>query len=225
MHTSTNTAMHPANPNAAVSNVHFALSANHGGLLVRPTASHREVHACSELVRRMYAWRGYRVDPPHPHLSRNQITLAAWQDGELAATITLLRDNGNNLLSETLYPLEIAELRRNTRVICEYSRLAIDPAFSSNQLMDVFFHAAYDLAHSHFRASDAVVEINPRHRRFYERELAFSLLGSLRVCPRVDAPAILMHRDMTQPYKARPTASKAHLLLPNLPLARHPLVP
>lgn len=210
---------------ATVSVTQLALPVNHGGLLVRPTASHREEHACNELVRRMYAWRGYLTEPASTHLSHDRITLAAWRDGELAATLTLSRDNGSNLLAEALYPTEIADLRSKERVICEYSRLAIDPVTSSTQLMEHFFRMAYDLAKSHFLAKDAIVEINPRHRRFYEREIGFTELGPLRVCPRVDAPALLLYRDMEQPHKARLRASRAHLQLPDLPVARHPITP
>jgi hypothetical protein len=198
---------------------------SYGGLLVRPTVSHREVHACHELVRRMYAWRGYLTDSTNPHLARDQLTLAAWRDGELAATLTLARDNGSNLMAEALYPAEIANLRSKDRIICEYSRLAIDPVTSSTQLMEQFFRMAYELAKSHFSAKDAIVEINPRHRRFYEREIGFTQLGPLRVCPRVDAPALLLHRDMEQPHKARLRASRGHLQLPDLPIARHPVTP
>jgi hypothetical protein len=198
---------------------------NCSGLEIRPVASYREENDCNALVHRMYAWRGYRLGPPSKHSSRDQLTLGAWQDGELAATLTVARDLGNNLLSEALYPTEITELRAKARSICEYSRLAIDPIFSSGKLLGSFFQMAYNLAHTHFRVSDAVVEINPRHRRFYEREMAFSLLGSLRVCPRVDAPALLMHRNMAQPCKARPKTSRNHLQLPDLPIARHPITP
>lgn len=215
----------PPSETATVCISHLPLPVNQGGLVVRATASHREEHACNELVRRMYAWRGYLADSVNKRLSHDQLTLAAWQDGELAATLTLSRDNGSNLLAEALYPAEIAELRGRARLICEYSRLAIDPVSSSTPLMESFFRMAYDLARSHFRASDAVVEINPRHRRFYEREIGFAQFGPLRVCPRVDAPALLLHRDMEQAHKARLRASRAHRQLPDLPVVRHPITP
>ncbi|MBK7414327.1 MAG: hypothetical protein IPJ38_03615 [Dechloromonas sp.] len=124
---------------ATVSAVQPKQPDSYGGLLVRPVVSHREEHACHELVRRMYAWRGYLTELASPHLSRDRLTLAAWRDGELAATLTLARDNGSNLMAEALYPAEIAELRSKERIICEYSRLAIDPVTSSTQLMEQFF--------------------------------------------------------------------------------------
>jgi hypothetical protein len=224
MHISTS-ALSPPSHATTVPIAQRMLADSAGNILVRPTVNHREEQACHELVRRMYAWRGYLTEPVNMHLTRDHLTLAAWRNGELAATLTLARDNGSNLMAEALYPAEIANLRSKDRVICEYSRLAIDPVTSSTQLMEQFFRMAYELAKSHFSAKDAIVEVNPRHRRFYEREIGFAQLGPLRVCPRVDAPALLLYRNMEQPHKARLRASRGHLQLPDLPIARHPVTP
>jgi hypothetical protein len=170
-------------------------------LVIRRIGEFHERLATDLLVRRMYAWRGYRANPQTtPLRDTDRITLGAWHDNVLAATLTLSRDGGNGLLSEALYPHEIAQLRAKNLNICEYSRLAIDPDFSSPELLHTFFRAAYNFARSHFGASDAVVEINPRHCRYYERELGFSRLGPKRICPRVEAPAMLLHRDLQLPF-------------------------
>lgn len=168
-----------------------------GDLVIRRLGDFHERLASDLLVRRMYAWRGYRANPQTAPLPDSlRVTLTAWQDNVLAATLTLTRDGGNGLLCEALYPDEIAKLRAKNLKICEYSRLAIDPDFSSPALLEAFFRTAYNFARSHFGASDAVVEINPRHCRYYERELGFTLLGPKRICPRVEAPAMLLHRDL-----------------------------
>lgn len=159
--------------------------------------------ASDHLVRRMYAWRGYLTTPPqHPLAllrSSDRATLVAWQNGELAATLTLSRDNEHGLLCESLYPKEISELRAKQVKICEFSRFAVDPEFRSPKLLDSFFRAAYHFTRSQLGATDAVVEVNPRHSRYYERELGFASIGPRRVCPRVDAPAILLHRNLHHP--------------------------
>jgi len=46
------------------------------------------------------------------------------------------------------------------------------------------------------KATDAFIEVNPRHSRFYERMLGFRQLGEMRICPRVGAPAVLLHIDL-----------------------------
>lgn len=173
------------------------------GLVIRRVTEHHDLLATDLLVRRMYAWRGYLTkqqlasprDPDHA-------TLVAWQDGELAGTVTLSRDNGRGLLCESLYPKEVSELRAKQQKICEYSRFALEPEFKSPKLLDSFFRTAFYFARSHFGATDAVVEVNPRHSRFYERELGFAAIGPRRVCPRVDAPALLLHRNLRHPPKA-----------------------
>lgn len=193
------------NPFPAASSFSPAELFRSGNLVIRRLGGFQERLASDLLVRRMYAWRGYRANPhttPQPDSSR--VTLVAWQDNVLAATLTLSHDSGNGLLCEALYPDEISNLRAKNLKVCEYSRLAIDPDFSSPALMEAFFRTAYNFARSHFHASDALVEINPRHCRYYERELGFTLLGPLRVCPRVNAPALLLHRNLLHPFPTLP---------------------
>lgn len=165
---------------------------------IKPVVNHFQRLAASTLVRRMYAWRGYltdnipdRLDNPH------RISLAAWQDDEVVATLALGRDSHHGLLSEALYAKEIAELRAKDRTICEISQFAIDPEYSSRSLTSSLFAQAHLYAKLAFAATDAVIEVNPRHTRYYEREFGFRQIGDLRVCPRVDAPAVLMHREVS----------------------------
>ncbi|MCL2635586.1 MAG: N-acetyltransferase [Betaproteobacteria bacterium] len=166
---------------------------------IRQVASVGERLATEQLVRRMYSWRGYRVAAPkHKADDNHRLTLGAWRDGELAATLTMTVDRGQGLLCEELYPGEIAALRNDDRRLCEYSRFAIDPEFSSQKLLRAFFLSAYHLACRILEATHAVIEVNPRHRRFYERELGFSGSGTVRICPRVEAPALLLYRDLRQ---------------------------
>lgn len=169
---------------------------------IKPVVTHFQRLAASMLVRRMYSWRGYltdnipdRLDNPH------RISLAAWQDDEVVATLALGRDSHHGLLAEALYAKEIAELRSRSRTICEISQFAIDPEYSSRSLMGSLFAEAHQHARHSFGATDAVIEVNPRHSRYYEREFGFRQIGDLRVCPRVDAPAVLMHREVSSVVK------------------------
>src|SRR4030095_2870272 len=58
------------------------------------------------------------------------------------------------------------------------------------------FHIAYIQARRIGTCTDLVVEVNPRHVRFYERMLGFRVFGPARVDPRVQAPATLLHLDL-----------------------------
>lgn len=185
----------PPQPEAAFSNA--------GKLQIQPVIDRRQQRVANMLIRRMYAWRGYlteemseRVDDP------NRVALAAWQGGDLAATLAIGRDSRNGLLAEMLYAHEVRKLRKPGHMLCEFSKLAVDPEYSSRQLLTTLFSAAQQHALVFFGATDALIEVNPRHARYYEREFGFVRIGDLRICPRVDAPAILMHRDIPVPASA-----------------------
>ncbi|HEX6734610.1 MAG TPA: hypothetical protein VF096_07335 [Azonexus sp.] len=194
-----------ARPSPAYRGVRAAhmVSSSPADLSIRQVTTLGERLASEHLVRRMYSWRGYRVAFREPKPDDGQrVTLGAWHGGELAATLTMAVDRGQGLLCEALYPGEIAGLRQENRRLCEYSRFAVNPAFSSQKLLRAFFRNAYHLTHRILEATHAVIEVNPRHSRFYEQGLGFGRLGSLRICPRVAAPALLLHRDLHLPLPA-----------------------
>lgn len=172
----------------------------HRGFDIRPARTEQQHGMANALVRRMYAWRGYdtsgirvRLDDP------DRITLAAWRFDEVVATLTVGRDSRQGLLADALYGAEIDHLRDrlrgSNRVVCEVSKLAVDPDFSSKELLVSLFRAAHRHARQHFSASEAVIEVNPRHARYYQRWFGFKQLGDLRHCARVNAPAVLLHQS------------------------------
>lgn len=166
-------------------------------LLVAPAVTYHQHRACSALVRRMYAWRGYRLSPSSQLIEDpNHATLGAWMDGELVATLTTSRDSSAGLLADKLYAEEMAELRKPAHVICEVTRLAVDVDSHDPELLKSLFRSAYQYARAIFGVTDAVIEVNPRHAAYYRREFGFSQIGKLRTCPRVDAPAVLLHRPL-----------------------------
>lgn len=169
------------------------------GINIRPVQTQHDHGHASMLVRRMYSWRGYNIKTESPKQlmdDPNRVTLAAWQFDEVVATLTVGRDSTSGLLADELYSPEIATLRRPGRVVCEVSRLAVDPDFSSKDLLTSLIHSAYQYAMDIFGASDAVIEVNPRHAGYYKRFLNFKQLGNVRQCPRVDAPAVLLHQNL-----------------------------
>ena len=176
----------------------WGLMPRHRGYDIRPVRTQDQRGVANMLVRRMYAWRGYNTESiGHRPDDPNWVTLAAWQFDEIVATITLGVDSSAGLLADSLYGKELADLRRPNRLICEVSRLAVDPDFSSRELLASLFQAALKYAKEIFSASDAVIEINPRHACYYERRLGFRQIGSLRTCQRVAAPAVLLHQELS----------------------------
>ena len=167
------------------------------GYDIRPARTPDQRGAVNMLLRRMYAWRGCVSESVRPlPYDANRLTLAAWDFDEVVATLTLGRDSPNGLWIDRLYAAELASLRRPGRVLCEVSGLAVDPDFSSPDLLTTLFKSALRYAKESLSASDAVIEVNPRHARYYERRMGFRQIGKRRYALGAYSPTILLHRTL-----------------------------
>jgi hypothetical protein len=151
------------------------------------------------LVERMYTWRGYK--PGHlensPGKTPHSVTLQACSGEDVFGTLNVGIDSHAGLASDGLYRSEIDEYRESGRVVAEFTRLAIDPEYGSKDLLGTIFHLAYLCATELGHATDLFVEVNPRHVGFYKHMLNFAPAGECKICPRVDAPAVLLHLEVT----------------------------
>ena len=66
----------------------------------------------------------------------------------------------------------------------------------SHTVLGAIFHVACLYVINLHRCTDALIEVNPRHVRFYERMLGFKRFGEQRLDPAVGAPAVLMRLDL-----------------------------
>ena len=153
------------------------------------TEGHRS--KASYLIKRRYAWRGYRAAGLSENPA-NRITLAAFEGDQTIATITVGIDSPDGLAVEELYPREVRALRTAGLHLCEFTKLAVDKMVGSKAVLAALFHIAYIYGHRMRGCTDVVIEVNPRHVRFYRSMLGFGLLGEERVDPRVNAPAVLL---------------------------------
>ena len=151
--------------------------------------------SASFLVRRRYAWRGYHVDAPADP-EQGRITLSAYDGDAVVATISVGHDSESELFVDALFGHEVNALRVRGAKICEFTKLAIEEAIKSRAVIAALFHIAYIQARHISACTDLVVEVNPRHVRFYQRMLGFTVLGATRIDPRVNAPATLLHLDL-----------------------------
>jgi hypothetical protein len=148
-------------------------------------------NSASMLISKMYAWRGYAgthqfTDDP------NRITLTATDKGEVVGTLTLGIDSAIGLNADQVFKEELDAHRRRGAHLCEFTKLAFDPAVRSKTSLANLFHLAVIYARDIHHCTDIVIEVNPRHRRFYEHMLGFEREGDLRTNPRVNAPAYLL---------------------------------
>ena len=149
----------------------------------------------SALIERRYAWRGYSV-MPLPERSEGKITLSALVAGSTVATITADVDVCEGLYVAGLYPDAVGQLRSEGRKLCEFTKLAVDEATRSPAILGAIFHVACMYAIEVHRCTDVLIEVNPRHVRFYERMLGFTQAAEERLDLEVNAPAVLLRLDL-----------------------------
>jgi hypothetical protein len=180
---------HPVDGELAVSRDEFG---NSFDVRVADDAGHRT--RASSLLQRRYAWRGYEAAPIERHA--RQVTLAAFAEGATVATITAALDRDDGLFVSRLYPDEVQSLRDHDRRLCEFTKLAVEESVRSHTVLGAIFHVACMYVINLHRCTDALIEVNPRHVRFYQRMLGFERFGEQRLDPAVGAPAVLMRLDL-----------------------------
>jgi hypothetical protein len=147
-------------------------------------------NSASMLISKMYAWRGYSGNHQIGN-DPNRITLTASDAGEVFGTLSLGMDSDIGLLVDQVFKDHIDPFRERGRV-CEIIKLAVDPAIKSKAVLASLFHVSLIYARDLNGCSDILIEVNPRHRRFYEVMLGFQLVCESRDNPRVQAPAVLL---------------------------------
>lgn len=150
--------------------------------------------SASLLIEKMYSWRGYKADGLDH--DPNKITLVAYQDDRVVGTMTLGLDSPNGLAADQLYKTEVDQLRAQGRKLCDVTKLAVDQEIKSKSVLSAIFHLSIIYGRNIHHATDLLTEVNPRHAPFYQRMLGFVQVGEERLCPRVDAPAVLLKLDL-----------------------------
>jgi hypothetical protein len=154
----------------------------------------------SLLISRMYATRGYRVNSPLVY-GPNRITLAAACENDVLGTVTLGIDSQMGIMADEIFKDEIDVYRSGGARVCEITKLAVDPQMRSKRALAALFHTLFIYARYLYGCTDVFIEVNPRHRRFYESMLGFKRLGTIRENPRVHAPAYLLHLSLDHMQK------------------------
>ncbi len=143
------------------------------------------------LVNKMYSWRGY--GGRHKIAQReNRITLTASMGDAVIGTVTLSLDSPTGLMADEVFKDQIDSRRGSGRKLCELTKLAFDPSVKSPFALAALFHMCFIYARRMNDCTDAFIEVNPRHRRYYEKMLGFKAQGDQRTNERVNAPAYLL---------------------------------
>ena len=167
---------------------------------IRSADSFGQRSSASILVNRMYATRGYRSTPRPDAQLPTRVTLVASEHEATIGTITVGFDSPSGLHVDDLFAVETASLRDAGHHICEFTKLAIDSVVRSKRVLASLFHVAYIYAHRMMGFDNLLIEVNPRHVRYYERMLGFEAIGEKRLNKRVNAPAVLLCLDFAHAH-------------------------
>ena len=159
-----------------------------------------QMRAAEELVCRRYAWRGYNSDTQGsascPPEDGSRVVLLAQYAGQLMGTLSVRRDASQGLLAENAYAHQIEEMRGQDRRLGELVKLAIEEAVDWRAALDALVQSAYLVTRVVQGLTDVVIEVNPRHVRFYQRVFGFVVTGAERFCERAGAPCVLLALDL-----------------------------
>jgi hypothetical protein len=159
---------------------------------IKAAETDRRRNLVSRLLDERYSWRGYRSVELAVRQSKERFTLVALSAEQPLGTITVVFDRGRTLAADGAFREELDAMRAQRQLLCEFTKLAIDPKLGSKRVLAGLFHVAYIVAHRLRRFDRLVIEVNPRHRRYYERALDLEVVGPERLNRSVNAPAVLL---------------------------------
>jgi hypothetical protein len=164
---------------------------------IRAADSFGQRSSASILIHRMYSGRGYRTTPLPEEQLPSRLTLVASDRSETVGTITIGfdMDDGEPLHCEDLFAEEVGRLRAQGHRLCEFTKLAMDHVLDAKPVLASLFHVAYLYAFRALGYDRLLIEVNPRHVRWYVRMLGFKVHGPQRLNLRVHAPAVLLMLD------------------------------
>ena len=161
-------------------------------LTIRLADTDGQRSAANMLLNRMYSWRGYGKDHALGG-SPACVTFTAACKEDVVGTLTLTVDSTGGLAADRTFAAEIAPFRAAPGAkLCELTKLAFDWGGSSHRHLAALFHLVFIYGSRQFACTDLFIEVNPRHRRYYELMLGFVRVGEVRTNASVNAPSQLM---------------------------------
>ena len=146
--------------------------------------------AATMLVQQRYAWRGYKAGEIKKQ--PNRITLLAYLEEQIVGSLNIGYDSPEGLSADERYKDEIDALRAQGLNVGEITKLAIDENAGNKQVLAGMINIAYlyGLIHG---VTDAVIEVTPRHKPFYQRMLDFRQIAGERFYAASNTDVVLMH--------------------------------
>lgn len=161
-------------------NAELALNAIRQPCFSSALLTRRERRSANNLVDRMYATLGYQTTSISEEESSYTMTFLASDHNVSVGTLTIGSDSSEGLLADGLFADEVGRFRRKGSQMCEFNKLAMDRRARSLRLLASLFHVAYIYPHRIKCLHNLLIEVNPRHLRYYEVMLGFKMIGAER---------------------------------------------
>lgn len=162
---------------------------------IKTAASIVRRNSASLLLKARYGWRGYQTSALPTDPEANRITLTALSEGVVIGTISIGLDGIEGLAVDATFGDIIGDIRKSGRRVCEFTKLAVDPMAGTKRVLAALFHVAYIVAHRMRGFELLVMEVNPRHTKYYERMVGAKVLCEGRTNKDVNAPSVLLTVD------------------------------
>jgi hypothetical protein len=149
-------------------------------------------NSANMLINRRYSARGYGNCHKVPSAG-NCVTFTASSAGTLVGTLSLTIDSAAGLAADKAFKEELDQFRKTRDArICELTKFAFETSRPSLDLLASLFHIIFIYGTHKHNCTDLFIEVNPRHRRFYETMLGFEQVGPVKINEAVGAPSHLM---------------------------------
>ncbi len=159
---------------------------------IQIATSRQQRSQAADLLNRMYGWRGYGRDHQIPEGEGCTTFLAASTEG-LVGTLTLTVDGAAGLAADRTFGDVLDAFRAAPgSSICELTKFAFDASTPARPRLAHLFHAVLIFGSAKHQCTDLFIEVNPRHRAFYEAMLGFRPVGDARTNESVNAPSHLL---------------------------------
>lgn len=173
----------------------------------------------ASLLNRMYGWRGYGTDHALPTGS-HCTTFVAETDHAVVGTLSLAVDHPGGLAADHTFRDILDEFRKTPgSSLCELAKFAFDTSVPAKARLAALFHTVLIFGSAEYNCTDLFIEVNPRHKAFYEASLGFRALAEPRTNTSVNAPSYLLWlsvdaiRQNIENFRRTQTGSK-HSLYP-----------
>lgn len=157
-----------------------------------------ERNSANLLINRKYSGRGYGAGHQVP-TSSNCVTFTASSKNSTIGTLSLTVDSPDGLACDRTFKRELDAFRAVPGAkLCELTKFAFDTSKPSLHLLASLFHIIFIYGTHHYNCTDLFIEVNPRHRRFYEAMLGFRSVGAPMTNEAVGAPSHLMRLRVSE---------------------------